>query len=78
MWFHDQVIDKNVEDDELLRNLAYGPEFSVTTYAEYDMNGYCFTTKARDGRGTMQNSGAVFEAEGAHFQIQKTITLLLL
>ena len=67
MWFHDQAIDQNVEADELLKNLAYGSESNVTTYAGYDINVYYFTTKARDGSGTMQNSGIVLEAEGAHF-----------
>jgi len=55
-WFKDRVTASNVATDEI-KKLASGPIFSVTTYQDYDINGYTFYTVKQDKKTFYQNSG---------------------
>ena len=63
-WFKKRTIYAESRGDvtEMIRWLAWGPEWNVATYEGYDMNGYTFYTKRRDDKSTMQNSGVTLIA----------------
>ena len=42
--------------------MAVGPQFTITSYHAYDINGYTFYTTAQDKKSTYQNSGVRIEA----------------
>ncbi|XP_019164337.1 PREDICTED: uncharacterized protein LOC109160505 [Ipomoea nil] len=60
-WFKDTVmkelsqVPNNVS--ETIKWLAYGPDFLVSCYEAYDINGYTFYTKRQDEKSVVQNSG---------------------
>lgn len=74
-WFKDQVNvqlkNKSNEVSDDIRWLAHGPSINVISYEGYDINGYCFYTKCRDDKSTMQNSGVSLVASALHFASAK-------
>ena len=74
-WFQSKVnqgISQNPYSvNETIRWLAFGPSENVISYEGYDVNGYCFYTKRRDEKSTMQNSGVSLVAYGLHFANSK-------
>jgi hypothetical protein len=52
---------KTVEE-QTIKRLAAGPSSQVTTWQEYDINGYLFYTAAKDKKIVSQNSGVRIEA----------------
>ncbi|XP_028758521.1 uncharacterized protein LOC114717527 [Neltuma alba] len=73
LWFKAKVKQDrqkfNVSDT--VRWLASGPNYNVTTWSGYDINGYSFYTKYQDDKSTMQNSGVMVVAEAMHFSSSK-------
>ncbi|KAK1417966.1 hypothetical protein QVD17_27102 [Tagetes erecta] len=53
--------------DKVVEKLGHGPDFRVTTYKGYDINGYTFYTKDQDEKSTMQNSGVTLIASTTEF-----------
>ncbi|CAM8944242.1 unnamed protein product [Rhodiola kirilowii] len=51
------------ESDDLVKWLMPGPTPTVYTWNAYDINGFCFHTKAQDDQTVMQNSGVTLVAE---------------
>ena len=62
-WLRDYVQKASIAiTDSLIRKLAAGPLFTITTYQAYDINGYSFYTMAWDAKSIYQNSGVRVEA----------------
>ena len=57
----------DVVSSDRVRLLAHFPRFEVRVYNRYEVNGFCFSPKARDDSGTMQNSGVMVVAIGWTF-----------
>ncbi|KAK9049104.1 hypothetical protein SSX86_031930 [Deinandra increscens subsp. villosa] len=53
--------------DNIVVRLAQGPDFRVTSYQGYDINGYTFYTKDQDEKSTTQNSGVTVIASTTEF-----------
>ena len=51
-WFRDRIERSDSRKDDALRNLAWGPLFTITSYQGYDINGYTFYTIAQDNKST--------------------------
>lgn len=63
MWFKDRVSrDRSTSLDEMIRKLAAGPLFTVTTYEGYDINGFTFYTLRQDEKSIYQNSSVRIDA----------------
>ena len=52
---------------DIVKSLTNLPNFNVKIYNRYEVNGFCFSPKARDDSGTMQNSGVMVVATGRTF-----------
>ena len=66
-WFNHHIMYGDVVSSDRVRSLAHFPRFEVKVYNRYEVNGFCFSPKARDDSGTMQNSGAMVVATGTTF-----------
>ncbi|CAM9003122.1 unnamed protein product [Rhodiola kirilowii] len=51
------------ESDDLVKWLLPGPTPTVYSWNAYDINGFCFHTKAQDDQTVVQNSGVTLVAE---------------
>ncbi|XP_026418274.1 uncharacterized protein LOC113313694 isoform X1 [Papaver somniferum] len=58
---------------ENLRWISHGPDYEVTKFTVYRINGYLFRTKSRDGR-IQQNSGVHVEANDMHISRDNGLT----
>lgn len=58
---------------ETVRWISYGPRATVVQYDAYNINGYTFRTKCRDGR-VYQNSGVSVEAIDLHISKEVATT----
>ncbi|XP_039803782.1 uncharacterized protein LOC120667855 [Panicum virgatum] len=62
-WLRDYVQKASAAiTDNLIRKLAAGPLFTITTYQAYDINRYTFYTIAQDGKSIYQNIGVGVDA----------------
>jgi hypothetical protein len=61
MWLKDQNLP--IGEENMMGALAQGPSWLVTTWQEYDINGFLFYTKAKDKKSQHQNSGIRVDAE---------------
>jgi hypothetical protein len=61
MWLKDQNIP--VSEESMMGALTQGPSWLVTTWQEYDINGFTFYMKAKDNKSQHQNSGVRVNAE---------------
>ena len=57
----------DVDASDVVKSLANLPSFNIKIYNRYEANEFCFTSKARDDSGTMQNSGVMVVATNTHF-----------
>ncbi|KAK9073133.1 hypothetical protein SSX86_007456 [Deinandra increscens subsp. villosa] len=68
-WLRNKVEKEMAESSETIsetvRWISHGPHISVRKYEVYDINGYSFRTKFRDGR-VYQNSGVGVEVNDMH------------
>jgi uncharacterized FAD-dependent dehydrogenase len=66
------LMDKDIPTKEMtMKMLTSRPSSYVTSWQSYDINGYTYYTKEKDGRSVAQNSGIRIEAfdYGARLQI---------
>jgi hypothetical protein len=56
------LMDKDIPTKEMtMKMLASRPSSYVTSWQSYDINGYTYYTKEKDGRSVAQNSGIHIE-----------------
>jgi hypothetical protein len=61
-WLKEQDIPHGGSDEaETVKKLVLGPSTQITTWQEYDMNGYRFHTKKKDKKSAAQNNGVRYE-----------------
>nr|AAR87173.1 putative transposase [Oryza sativa Japonica Group]ABF98060.1 transposon protein, putative, CACTA, En/Spm sub-class [Oryza sativa Japonica Group] len=62
-WLRDLDLPEGQTTDEItMKRLACGPSTTVNSWQGYDINGYSFSTRARDNKTCTQNSGVRVEA----------------
>nr|AAX96366.1 transposon protein, putative, CACTA, En/Spm sub-class [Oryza sativa Japonica Group] len=62
-WLRDLDLPEGETTDEItMKRLACGPSTTVNSWQGYDINGYSFSTRARDNKTYTQNSGVRVEA----------------
>nr|CAD37092.3 OSJNBa0042N22.16 [Oryza sativa Japonica Group]CAE76043.1 B1248C03.2 [Oryza sativa Japonica Group] len=62
-WLRDLDLPEGETTDEItMKRLACGPSTTVNSWQGYDINGYSFSTRARDNKTCTQNSGVRVEA----------------
>nr|AAM08850.1 Putative tnp2 transposase [Oryza sativa Japonica Group] len=62
-WLRDLDLPKGQTTDEItMKRLACGPSTTVNSWQGYDINGYSFSTRARDNKTCTQNIGVRVEA----------------
>nr|XP_025878555.1 uncharacterized protein LOC112937837 [Oryza sativa Japonica Group] len=62
-WLRDLDLPEGQTTDEItIKRLACGPSTIVNSWQGYDINGYSFSTRARDNKTCTQNSGVRVEA----------------
>ena len=71
IWFIDRLASSTSCTDKMLRKLAKGPFFTVTTYQGYDINGYTFYTIDQDKKSVYQNYANCVDAFDR--KMQKTV-----
>ena len=63
-WLKDQNLPLcGGTQEKMMRVLAEGPSWFVTSWQAYDINGFTFYTKAKDMKSQHQNSGVRVDAE---------------
>jgi hypothetical protein len=61
-WLKDLDLPGGVTvEEQTIKRLAAGPSSQVTSWQEYDINGYLFYTAAKDKKTMSQNSGVRIE-----------------
>nr|ABA98485.1 transposon protein, putative, CACTA, En/Spm sub-class [Oryza sativa Japonica Group] len=62
-WLRDLDLPEGETTDEItMKRLACGPSTTVNSWQGYDINGYSFSTRARDNKTCTQNSNVRVEA----------------
>ncbi len=62
-WLRDlDLPDGQTTDEITMKRLACGPSTTVNSCEGYDINGYSFSTRARDSKTLTENSGVRVEA----------------
>ena len=62
-WLRDLDLPEGQTTDEItMKRLACGPSTTVNSWQGYDINGYSFSTRARDNKTCTQNSSVRVEA----------------
>jgi hypothetical protein len=62
-WLKDlDLPDGETVEQQAIKRLAASPSSQVTSWQEYDINGYLFYTAVKDKKTVYQNSGVRIEA----------------